>query len=77
MYRAKVTFLDKFSCKRNCNEFDNFAEEVETEKDFFAFYDETKVVLYNTKSQYVTWIKADDFKKLIENGWVRLNRNWA
>ncbi len=77
MHRAKVTFLDKFSCERNFDKIDNFEGAPENEKNFFAFYDESKVVLYNNKSQFITWIKTDDFQKLIENGWVKLSRDWS
>lgn len=71
-----MTFLDKFSSQRNFGKNNDYVKSILSDKEFFAFYDDSKVVLYNGNSQFVTWIKIDDFEKLLENGWLKLSKNW-
>jgi hypothetical protein len=71
MQKARIMFNEKFILNNNLlvNK-ELFFDEEDDEKIYYAFFDDATVALYDSRSQFVMKINAEELEKLIESGSV-------
>ena len=73
MQKVRVKFKEKnFVFEDLAGEFPELKNEEEIEEIYMAIFDDSKVFLYSSKSQFVAWLNTNELVKLIEQGKVQV-----
>ncbi|MEO0315668.1 MAG: hypothetical protein RI928_2124 [Pseudomonadota bacterium] len=73
MQKARVKFKEKnFVYEDLIGEFPEFTNEEEVEDVYMAIFDDVRVYLYSSKSQFVAWLNTNELVHLIEQGKVQV-----
>jgi hypothetical protein len=73
MQKARVKFKEKnFVYEDLIGEFPEFTNEEEVEDVYMAIFDDVRVYLYGSKSQFVAWLNTNELVHLIEQGKVQV-----
>jgi hypothetical protein len=73
MQKARVKFKEKnFVYEGLIGEFPELTNDVEVEEIYMAIFDDSKVFLYGSQSQFVAWLNTDELVRLIEQGKVQV-----
>jgi hypothetical protein len=73
MQKARVKFKEKnFVYEGLIGEFPELKNDEEVEEIYMAIFDDSKVFLYGSKSQFVAWLNTNELVRLIEQGKVQV-----
>jgi hypothetical protein len=73
MQKARIMFTEKFMLNDGLLiDKDLFCDEEDDENIYYAFFDDSTVALYSSRSQFVMKINTDELERLIENGLVHV-----
>ena len=73
MQKARVKFKEKnFVYEGLIGEFPDLTTDEEVEEAYMAIFDDARVYLYSSKSQFVAWLNTNELVHLIEQGKVQV-----
>jgi len=73
MQKARVKFKEKnFVYEGLIGEFPELTNDAEIEETYIAIFDDSKVFLYGSQSQFVAWLNTNELVRLIEQGKVQV-----
>jgi len=73
MQKARVKFKEKnFVFEDLMGEFPELKNDEEADEIYMAIFDDSKVFLYSSKSQFVAWLNTNALVRLIEQGKVQV-----
>ena len=73
MQKARVKFKEKnFVYEGLIGEFPELTNKEEVEEIYMAIFDDSRVFLYSSKSQFVAWLNTNELVRLIEQGKVQV-----
>jgi len=73
MQKARVKFKEKnFVFEDLMGEFPELTNDEEADEIYMAIFDDSKVFLYSSKSQFVAWLNTNALVHLIEQGKVQV-----
>ena len=73
MQKARVKFKEKnFVYEDLIGESPGFTNDDDIEDVYMAIFDDSKVFLYGSKSQFIAWINTNELVRLIEQGKVQI-----
>ena len=73
MQKARVKFKEKnFVYEGLIGGFLELPDDAEIEEIYMAFFDDSKVFLYSSQSQFIAWINTNELVRLIEAGKVQV-----
>ncbi len=73
MQKARVKFKEKnFVYEGVIGEFPELTNDAEVEETYIAIFDNSKVFLYGSQSQFVAWLNTNELVRLVEQGKVQV-----